>query len=237
MPTNDFIGFASAGSANIMSQVDYAAAAEQTDGVQPGPASSALANKIWRQGTNMAAALGRFILQRGYNALDNGDIASLTTSLTGALAEVGTWTPGLGGSTDNGGFTYTTQTGYYARAGHLVGIIGIVAVSACTAAPAGILLINGLPYVSNALSRTVTINAWGNGMVSNSLRKCVGFYAGVGTTQLAGRIYRNTSDNYVDAYPDMNWSSNTYTERYVQYSVGSISGEIHFGGVYFTDDN
>lgn len=85
MPTNDFIGFASAGSANIMSQADYAAAAEQTDGVQPGPASSALANKIWRQGANMAAALGRMIAAQGLNALDDGDIASLLISLTTAV--------------------------------------------------------------------------------------------------------------------------------------------------------
>ena len=91
MPTNDFIGFASTGSANIMSQADYAAAAEQTDGVQPGPASSALANKIWRQGANMAAALGNYIVAQGYNALDDGDIATLasalTTALSGTLAE------------------------------------------------------------------------------------------------------------------------------------------------------
>ena len=71
MPTNDFIGFAAAGSANVMSQADYAAAAEQTDGVQPGPASSALANKVWRQGATMAAAIGKVISDQGQNALDS----------------------------------------------------------------------------------------------------------------------------------------------------------------------
>lgn len=84
MPTNDFIGFAAAGSANVMSQADYAAAAEQTDGVRPGPASSALANKIWRQGANMAAALGEIIKAQGLDALDNGDIAALTSNLVAA---------------------------------------------------------------------------------------------------------------------------------------------------------
>lgn len=85
MPINDFIGFASAGSANVMSQADYVAAAEQTDGVQPGMASSALANKVWRQGANMASALGRIAVAQGLNALDNGDIGALTTSLSSAL--------------------------------------------------------------------------------------------------------------------------------------------------------
>lgn len=88
MATNDFIGFASAGSANIMSQADYAAAAEQTDGVQPGPASSALANKIWRQGANMAAALGNFIAAQGYNAIDDGDIAALSSALSSAVTVI-----------------------------------------------------------------------------------------------------------------------------------------------------
>lgn len=85
MPTNDFIGFAAAGSANVMSQADYAAAAEQTDGVQPGPASSALANKVWRQGANMAAAIGKVISDQGQNALDNGDLNALKNSVLSAF--------------------------------------------------------------------------------------------------------------------------------------------------------
>lgn len=86
MATNDFIGFASSGSANIMSQADYAAAAEQGDGVQPGMASSKLANKIWRQGANMAAALGRIASARGFDARDNGDLNTLTTNIDNALS-------------------------------------------------------------------------------------------------------------------------------------------------------
>ena len=86
MATNDFIGFASNGSANVMSQADYAAAAEQGDGVQPGPASSALANKVWRQGANMAAALGEIIKAQGIDALDNGDIATLSNNIVSALS-------------------------------------------------------------------------------------------------------------------------------------------------------
>lgn len=86
MATNDFIGFASNGSANIMSQADYAAAIEQGDGVQPGMASSALANKVWRQGANMAAALGRITAARGYDALDNGDLDALQSSVDDAIS-------------------------------------------------------------------------------------------------------------------------------------------------------
>lgn len=85
MATNNFIGFASSGSANIMSQAEYAAAAEQGVGVQPGPASSKLANKAWRQGANMAAALGAMIAAQGNNALDDGDIATLQAALEASV--------------------------------------------------------------------------------------------------------------------------------------------------------
>lgn len=90
MATNDFIGFASSGSANIISQAAYAAAAEQWVGVQPGMASSKLANKIWRQGANMAAALGRIAAARGYNALDNGDLNALQGAIDDTIS-VGTF--------------------------------------------------------------------------------------------------------------------------------------------------
>ena len=86
MATNDFIGFASAGSANIMSQADYAAAAEQSSGVQPGMASSKLANKAWRQGANMAAVIGELIKNHGINALDNGDLVTLYNALLASTA-------------------------------------------------------------------------------------------------------------------------------------------------------
>lgn len=103
MPTNDFIGFASAGSANVMSQADYAAATEQTDGVQPGPASSALANKVWRQGANMAAALAQAIVDQGFDAADDGDIATLADHLKSAMVEAGTTV---------GTYHYTTTIGH-----------------------------------------------------------------------------------------------------------------------------
>jgi len=86
MATNDFIGFASSGGANVMSQADFAAAHEQFVGVQPGMASSAMANKVWRQGANMAAVIGELIKNHGIDALDNGDLATLYNALLSATA-------------------------------------------------------------------------------------------------------------------------------------------------------
>lgn len=110
MAQNDFIGFASNGSANVMSQADYAAAMEQGVGVQPGMASSALANKVWRQGANMAAALGRIIATRGYNALDNGDLDALQSSLDDAIS-AGTFNR-MYFSQTSGNYT-APRTGFY----------------------------------------------------------------------------------------------------------------------------
>lgn len=110
MATNDFIGFASSGSANVMSQADYAAAAEQGAGVQPGMASSKLANKIWRQGANMAAALGRIAATRGYDALDNGDLNALQSAIDNTIS-VGTFNRMYFSQTSG---TYTApRTGVY----------------------------------------------------------------------------------------------------------------------------
>lgn len=85
MPTNDFLSWASGGSANIMGQSDYAGSSTRTNGVQAGTASSALANKTWRQGANAAAMLGEFIRLHGYDALDDGDVAALETNYEAAL--------------------------------------------------------------------------------------------------------------------------------------------------------
>jgi hypothetical protein len=110
MATNDFIGFASNGNANIASQVDYAAAAEQTSGVQPGPASSKLANKAWRQGCNMAAAIGTITAARGFDALDNGDVEALANNVRDAL-NVGAYTQLLFSQTS--GSFIAPSTGVY----------------------------------------------------------------------------------------------------------------------------
>lgn len=170
MPTNDFIGFASAGSANIMSQADYAAAAEQTDGVQPGPASSALANKIWRQGANMAAALGGIISDQGFNALDNGDIDALKASLRSALWDVGTWTPYLYGGTTTGSFTYTTQSGMYLKIGPICYVTFQIDDATVVTAPSGACYIGGQPFSCSLLSQggTLTVSSFPSGAFANT---------------------------------------------------------------------
>lgn len=78
MATNDFLPWATAGGANVLSQADYASEPARLVGVVSGLGRSILANKSWRQSASMAALLGRFITEvGGLDALDNGNIDAL----------------------------------------------------------------------------------------------------------------------------------------------------------------
>lgn len=78
MPTNDFLPWATAGGANVLSQADYASDPARLAGVVAGLGRSILANKSWRQSASVAAAFGQFINDYGaLDALDDGNIANL----------------------------------------------------------------------------------------------------------------------------------------------------------------
>ncbi|MEZ2410567.1 hypothetical protein AB6806_27600 [Bosea sp. RCC_152_1] len=78
MPTNDFLPFASAGGANVLSQADYLVLAARLAGFVDGVAMPEEANKAWRQSAAMATMIGRFIADHGgLDALDNSDIDTL----------------------------------------------------------------------------------------------------------------------------------------------------------------
>lgn len=83
---NEFLPFATASTANVMPQSQYAAGAERALGHVPRSiSSSALANKANRQGSNMAAAIGTFISNQGFDAKDDTDIDTLAYSLGQAI--------------------------------------------------------------------------------------------------------------------------------------------------------
>ncbi|MDR1020520.1 MAG: hypothetical protein LBL73_07165, partial [Synergistaceae bacterium] len=85
---NDFLPFAVSQDAIVLSQGQWEEGTLRTPGHRPGLASAALANKAERQGTVMAAALGRLIAESGGDALDNGDMDALVTALESMIARV-----------------------------------------------------------------------------------------------------------------------------------------------------
>ena len=86
---NDFLPFAAASGANVMTQADYAAAATTATGVVSGTASSAAANKTWRQASLMAAMLAQFIVDKAMQpVIDDGTTATIEANFIAAILAV-----------------------------------------------------------------------------------------------------------------------------------------------------
>lgn len=83
MPQNDFVAYATGGSAPVESQAAYVA--EAPNGRGPGIFPKESFNKIARQGTSMAAAVGAFILSQGGSALDDGNTNELRDAIIAAI--------------------------------------------------------------------------------------------------------------------------------------------------------
>ncbi len=93
MATNDFVPFATGAGANVYSTQTYQSLNARQIGVVDGEADPKLANNSWRQASVMASALGGFISDNGFDALDNGDIAGLKAAFRNALS--GQYSPSL----------------------------------------------------------------------------------------------------------------------------------------------
>ena len=86
---NDFLPFAAASGANVLTQAAYAAMAALPDGFTAGVADAPSANKIWRQASIMAAVIAAFIVaESGQPAIDDGTTATLQANLVAAIVAV-----------------------------------------------------------------------------------------------------------------------------------------------------
>lgn len=86
MPDNDFLPFATNPSANVESQASYEVDPVTATGVTAGTASSAKANKAWRQGTFVASCIAKFMSDHAnVDVLDNGSQSGFITILEDAL--------------------------------------------------------------------------------------------------------------------------------------------------------
>lgn len=84
MPTNDFLPFAISGGAPVLNQAAYVAATP-ANGRGAGILPKEYYNKVARQSSVMAAAIGLFLNNNGQDALDNGDIPALAAKFAAAL--------------------------------------------------------------------------------------------------------------------------------------------------------
>ncbi|MBA4220155.1 MAG: hypothetical protein C0458_05425 [Methylobacterium sp.] len=78
MATNQFLPFATAGGANVLTPAQWAGLASRLSGFAAGVAKSNELNTAWRQALAASTLVGRFISEVGdLDALDNGDIDAL----------------------------------------------------------------------------------------------------------------------------------------------------------------
>ena len=91
MAKNDFLPFAIATGANVMSQDEYSELPAVSTGFVSGLASSMQINKAIRQGTVMASILAQFIVDNtGSDVLDDGDTAPILALLNQAVGNIST---------------------------------------------------------------------------------------------------------------------------------------------------
>ena len=75
--SNDFLPFSNAAGANVVTQATYLADPATPVGFSSGVAPSIKLNKVWRQSSLMAAAIGQLIADVGLNAVDDGVMVTL----------------------------------------------------------------------------------------------------------------------------------------------------------------
>jgi hypothetical protein len=86
---NDFLPFAAATGANVLSQSDYAEASDTATGFVTGTASSAAANKTLRQCSLMAAMIAKFIVDKAAQpVVDDGTTTTIETNFIAAILAV-----------------------------------------------------------------------------------------------------------------------------------------------------
>jgi hypothetical protein len=88
MATNDFLPFATGDDADVLSQADYAVLPALATGFGTGRAESSQVNKVLRQASVLAAGVAGYIVAKaGTDVLDDGNIDTLVTNLTAAIAQ------------------------------------------------------------------------------------------------------------------------------------------------------
>jgi hypothetical protein len=110
MPTNDFLSFAGAAGANVMSQAEWLAdTADVGSGFSSGILPSVKLNKALRQSSAMTSALAQVVSNLlSQDVLDNGNAAALQSQIYQALATVGRNMTTITAST-----TFTVPAGVY----------------------------------------------------------------------------------------------------------------------------
>lgn len=169
MPTNDFLPFATAGGAGVLTQAEYAALAARLSGFVDGIAEPTEVNKVWRQASVMAAMLGQFIGDYGnLDALDDGDVADLVRDFARSI--------------QRGTFAYVVATG--------TANAWTVAPTPAVAAYAAGRVLN---IIAPATNTSTTVNANISTLGNRRIKKADGSDPAVGDL-VSGKVYATIDD-------------------------------------------
>lgn len=158
-PVNDFLPFCPTDTGtNLLSESDYLAASDRTNGNQPGVASSKLVNKAIRQATYIAGQLAQYLADKtGADVLDDATPAKLLAQMNASFGylspKITRYTSGSG--SHNITFVFKIASGN-ATAGATYTNNGVTYTVVTTVA-AGVSLSasgNGAPTVSGTLTKT-----------------------------------------------------------------------------------
>lgn len=143
---------------NLLSQSDYAAAADRTDGNQPGVASSKLNNKALRQSTYVVSQLAQFLSNfTGTDVLDDAVPAKLLAQINSAMMNLPPTIQSFLSSSGNYNATFVFFTGSasatvgatYSNNGNTYTVKATIASTTVLYATSG-----GAPTVSGTLTKT-----------------------------------------------------------------------------------
>lgn len=88
MAKNDFLPFATADGANVLSADEYQKLTSRSNGFSAGVARSQELNTVWRQASVIAHVVAQFIADtNNSDVVDNGDLDALKTGLISALSK------------------------------------------------------------------------------------------------------------------------------------------------------
>lgn len=85
MATTEILPFATGGGANVETQVAFAADPQTSTGFVSGTAVAQKLNKVWRQSSFIAAVIANWIVSKGINVPDDGNVSAAVTNLNTAL--------------------------------------------------------------------------------------------------------------------------------------------------------
>ncbi|MEC4682389.1 MAG: hypothetical protein VST70_01725 [Nitrospirota bacterium] len=89
-PEQDFVPFAAAPGANVLTQAEYLALTALGPGFSSGEAYSANCNKVWRQSSIIASAVAQLIADStGETVIDDGTIATIEANLASLFRGLG----------------------------------------------------------------------------------------------------------------------------------------------------